>query len=157
MSKSKCHLMSKCHLKSKCHLMSKTNGEEKHINWGYLKASDSNSGFSMSTFEGMKERKPVRCLKNFTVMTRNSNSKDDNGGDEPEIPHLIRINKSSPWNRLLHQKSAPDHQEKMTKVLAMEKWIIAFNKSNLSGRRVVVSISSTSDKSCLWKPGLIIL
>ena len=30
-------------------------------------------------------------------------------------------------------------------------------KSNLSGRRVVVSISSTSDKSCLWKPGFIIL
>ena len=29
----------------------------------YLKASDSNSGFSMSTLEGMKERKPVRCLK----------------------------------------------------------------------------------------------
>ena len=32
-----------------------------------------------------------------------------------------------------------------------------WSKYNLSGRRVVVSISSTSDKSCLWKPGLIIL
>ena len=30
-------------------------------------------------------------------------------------------------------------------------------KCNLSGRRVVVSISSTSDSSCLWKPGLMIL
>ena len=28
---------------------------------------------------------------------------------------------------------------------------------NLSGRRVVVSINSTSERSCLWKPGLIIL
>ena len=28
---------------------------------------------------------------------------------------------------------------------------------DLSGRRVVVSINSTSDKSCLWKPGLMIL
>ena len=32
-----------------------------------------------------------------------------------------------------------------------------WDKSDLSGRRVVVSISSTSDRSCLWKPGLMIL
>ena len=34
---------------------------------------------------------------------------------------------------------------------------IFVNMCNLSGRRVVVSINSTSERSCLWKPGLMIL
>ena len=45
----------------------------------------------------------------------------------------------------------------MIKMTIMMAYVNDWVKCNLSGRRVVVSISSTSDKSCLWKPGLIIL
>ena len=52
--------------------------------------------------------------------------------------------------------------KKMTMMIKMVKkegpvYVNDWDKSDLSGRRVVVSISSTSDRSCLWKPGLMIL